>query len=80
MFRADGERRMFIPDFYCAEVKLIVEVDGSVHDQQKDYDAFRTDILADMGFTVLRFKNEDILHDIENVLKKIEDYLPSSLV
>ena len=64
----------FVPDFYCAEKKLIIEVDGKIHDFQKDYDERRTEILTNMGLKVIRFKNEEI-RNIGKVLKDIEMYI-----
>ncbi len=69
-----GRRLFFVPDFYCAATKLIIELDGKIHDFQKDYDENREEILKSLGLTVLRFKNEE-LKDIENVKKRITRYL-----
>jgi very-short-patch-repair endonuclease len=57
----------FIPDFYCVEKKLIIELDGKVHDFQKEYDDNREAILKDLDIRILRFKNEEI-EDIYRVL------------
>ena len=59
-----------IADFYCAEEKLIIEVDGSIHDYQLDYDEQRNWIADEMDLKVLRIKNEE-LYDIESVKIKI---------
>ncbi|MFY0697939.1 MAG: endonuclease domain-containing protein [Balneola sp.] len=59
-----GNKRCFyIADFYCAEHKLIVEIDGKVHDYQKDYDRQRTVVLENLGLKVIRFKNEEVLNE-----------------
>jgi len=60
----------FIPDFYCFEKKLIIELDGIIHDFQKEYDQNREEILMDLGLKVIRFKNEE-LENIQKVLEKI---------
>ncbi|MFA6949639.1 MAG: DUF559 domain-containing protein [Lentimicrobiaceae bacterium] len=54
-------------DFYCYEKKLVVEVDGSVHDtsEAKERDEARTHELENVGITVLRFSNEEILTKID---------------
>ena len=65
--------RYFIPDFYCAEKKLIIELDGKIHDYQKQYDQNREAILRDLDLKILRFKNEE-LDDIYKVLEKIKCY------
>ena len=59
----------FIADFWCAELGLIVEADGSVHDKERD--AHRDAELAAYGVTTLRFKNSEIVNDTETCLAKI---------
>jgi len=61
----------FIPDFYCIEKKLIIELDGKIHDFQKEYDQNREAILKDLDLKVIRFKNEE-LDEIKSVLSKIK--------
>jgi phosphoribosylanthranilate isomerase len=65
----------FIADFYCHKVKLIIEVDGGYHKipSQYEYDCNRDHELNELGLKVLRFTNEQVLLDIENVLKRIEE-------
>jgi len=63
--------KFFIPDFYCHEAKLVIELDGKIHDFQKEYDYQRDLILKEKELTVLRFKNEEILNEIDKVLAKI---------
>jgi len=65
----------FIVDFVCLSKKLVIEVDGGIHKETKEYDEERTKILADSGFEVLRFKNEEVLGGIETVLEKISNNL-----
>ena len=64
----------FIADFYCAEKKLVIEVDGKIHDFQKEEDQHREDILMDMDLTVLRVKNEEV-EEIEKVMEKIRAFI-----
>lgn len=61
----------FIVDFVCLSNKLIVEVDGTIHDGQKEADQERTDVLNARGFKVVRFKNEQVIGDLDAVLKNI---------
>ena len=61
-----------IVDFVCLDHKLVIEVDGKIHLNQKEYDAERTKQLESIGFSVIRFTNEEIIHDIENVISKIK--------
>ncbi len=76
-FRAQHPVNYFIADFYCHQAKLIIEVDGNVHDStdQLEYDANRTYLLEEFGLTVIRFRNEEIDHSIESVLIKIDHFL-----
>jgi len=60
-----------IADFYCAECKLIVEMDGDIHDFQVEEDATRTKQIESFGYQVIRFRNEEVLSNIETVLNKI---------
>ncbi|MBR3442462.1 MAG: guanylate kinase [Bacteroidaceae bacterium] len=63
----------YIVDFVCLKAMLVVEVDGGYHMEpsQKIIDDVRTDYLRSQGFEVVRFSNEDVMYNIENVLKKI---------
>ena len=55
-----GKVHFFIPDFYSAEQKLVIELDGKIHEYQKNYDQERDLIIKKMVLTVIRFKNEEI--------------------
>jgi len=61
----------YIVDFYCHAARLVVEVDGSIHLYQKDYDQARDAHLTALGLKVLRFFNSDVDRDINNVLETI---------
>lgn len=73
-FRRQYPADKFILDFYCYELKLAIELDGSVHTDkfQKDYDKIRTEKLKELGITVIRFWNNEIEKDLKNVLEKIK--------
>jgi very-short-patch-repair endonuclease len=62
----------FIPDFYCASEQLVIELDGKIHDFQKDRDYRRDEILKALNLKVLRIKNEE-LEFIDLVLEKIKN-------
>jgi leucyl-tRNA synthetase len=70
----DNTPRYFIADFYCAEKKLIIEVDGKIHDFQIDDDQHREDILKDLGLKIIRIKNEETENMIK-VLAKINEFV-----
>jgi len=61
----------YIVDFVCLELKLIIELDGSQHIEQADYDARRTAYLEQLGFKVIRFWNNEVLNNGEGVLERI---------
>ena len=60
----------YIPDFYCYKEKLAIELDGPIHELNKEYDEEKDRILAGVGIRVLRIKNEE-LKDINEVLDRI---------
>ena len=66
--------RFIIPDFVCFEKKLIIEIDGSIHKVQEivEIDKEKEKLLQNIGFKILRIKNEEIHTDIEKVLIKIQ--------
>lgn len=66
----------YIVDFLSRDDGLIIEVDGGYHSEprQQEYDSQRTDWLEQQGYHILRFSNEEVMNDIENVIKTIELY------
>ena len=70
-FRRQHAVGRFILDFYCPTHKLVLEVDGGIHNQQQDYDAARTEHLEAYGYQVIRFKNEEVLDNLPAVLEQI---------
>jgi len=73
-FRREHPIGIYIADFYCHKMKLIIEVDGSIHDKRemKQYDAERQLNLKKRGYETLRFSNSQITKNIESVLMEIE--------
>lgn len=69
-FRRQHAIDQFIADFACHEEQLVIEVDGGYHDDpiQREDDLRRSQLLAALGYRVLRFSNDEILFDIEKVL------------
>ena len=61
----------FVVDFCCSDAKLIIELDGGQHATRTSEDANRTEILAAMGYLVLRFWNNDVMQNIGGVLEEI---------
>lgn len=67
----------FIADFMCKELMLIIEIDGYTHEWEEQWvlDQRRQKKLEELGFTVLRFKDEEVLDDIRNVERVIESWI-----
>ncbi len=64
-----GKEKFFIADFYCKELRLVVEIDGGVHEQQGDYDRIRSEILENQKeLKIIRFKNEEVFENMNKVL------------
>ena len=61
----------YIVDFYCHAAALIIEADGDIHESQRVADRERDDILICKGFKILRFRNQEIEENLNNVLSKI---------
>jgi very-short-patch-repair endonuclease len=70
-FRCQHPLGSFIVDFYCPQCRLIVEVDGSIHSQQVEYDLARTKHLNQFGYQVVRFSNQDVMTNLNSVLQQI---------
>jgi len=74
-FRRQHAIEQFIADFVCLEHTLIVEIDGDIHQYQTERDAERTAILESLGYTVIRFSNDEVLHNIQHVKSSILNVL-----
>jgi very-short-patch-repair endonuclease len=74
-FRRQHVLEGFIADFFCHERRLIVELDGWVHLKQKDYDCRRDQILMSEGYSVIRFRNEEVVGDLSGVLLRLRTAL-----
>lgn len=61
----------YFADFYCHQHAVIVELDGGIHELQKDYDTERAAHLIARGFHIIRFKNEEIINNLPVVLNRI---------
>ena len=70
-YKFDNQRKFFIADFYCHEIKLVIEIDGKIHNKQIAYDQIRTEIINLKKINVIRFTNEEIYQNINLVLKKL---------
>lgn len=73
-FRRQHPINRFIADFYCPKIKLVIEIDGSIHElpENKTYDIVRTELLKEFGIMVIRFDNEQIIYNSDEVIEKIK--------
>src|SRR3972149_2877282 len=70
-FRRQHQINRYIVDFYCAEAKLAVEIDGGIHLRQVLEDSKRTKDLINLGYRVVRFTNAEVESDLGGVCEKI---------
>jgi len=73
-FRRQHPINKFIADFFCAKIKLVVEIDGNIHDipEYHNHDLGRSNVLNDFGITVIRFTNEQIIQEIDYTVNQIQ--------
>ena len=69
----------FILDFYCSELSLAIEIDGDSHIEKVGRDQLRDAYLNSIGIKTIRFTNEEVLNNIENVRSKLFESLNSSI-
>jgi cyclase len=76
-FRRQHPIKTYIADFYCHEKKLVIEIDGGYHlkRDQIEYDNLRSEEITKFGIKVIRFKNEEVLNSIGNVLEEIKSVI-----
>lgn len=72
-FRRQYDIERFIVDFFSDELKLVVEVDGDTHEYTKEENGIRQNFLESEGLTVLHFSNQEVMNNINAVLKRISN-------
>jgi len=72
-FRRQHPIDIFIVDFYCHEYKLVIEIDGEIHNNEEnnEYDLNRTGELKKFGISILRFTNDKVIYKLDDVIAKI---------
>jgi len=70
-FRRQYRLGRYIVDFVCLSARLIIEIDGPSHEARVDQDETRTTWLESQGFRILRFSNEQVLYDLDSVVRTI---------
>ncbi|GEM_PF-981451 len=66
----------YIADFICRRLKLIIELDGSSHNYKQEQDRTRDERLKKLGYKVVRIPESDVIEDLSDVVKVIEDHIP----
>ena len=69
----------YIVDFYCKDLMLAIEVDGSSHDNKWEEDQFRQQELEQAGVRFLRFTDQEVKKDIQGVLRVIQDWVEDAI-
>src|SRR5688572_16473362 len=72
-FKPQHPMMHYIADFYSYALKLVIEIDGPIHNFSIQKDNERTKAIEEAGNMVIRFPNEDVINDLENVLSKIRE-------
>lgn len=70
--------KFYISDFHCHKLKLIIELDGQIHLKQQQEDHIRTEHICEFGFTMMRFTNEQVLNQWDEVENSIRDCMEIS--
>ncbi len=70
-FRRQHPIEPYIVDFYCAPCQLVIELDGESHEGRQQYDAEREKYLHNLGLTVFRVTNDDVMNNLEGVAEAI---------
>lgn len=68
---------LYVVDFYCHELKLVIEIDGGIHELEeiKRLDEEREANLNELGLTVVRFTNDEVFYQIKKVLENINSFI-----
>ncbi|MCF8303029.1 MAG: endonuclease domain-containing protein [Bacteroidales bacterium] len=74
-FKAQHPIDRFIVDFYCHKLKLVIEIDGGIHKQKREYDIGRAAEINKYDIKILRFKNEEVIENIDCVLNEIRKHM-----
>ncbi|WP_369596824.1 endonuclease domain-containing protein [Flavobacterium sp. FPG59] len=79
MLKIDFDRQRiignYIVDFYVKTLGLVIEIDGSSHENKEEYDKKREEYLLSLGLKVYRISDSRIKHDLNNVMNELEQYI-----
>jgi very-short-patch-repair endonuclease len=74
-FRRQYPIDKFFLDFYCFDKKLGIEIDGDIHKFQLEADKERQEVIKTLGIKIIRFKNDEVVNNLQAVLEKIKQEL-----
>ncbi len=74
----NDRKKFLIADFYCNNLKLIIEVDGRIHEKQKNYDRIREELLEIKLYKIIRFKSEEIENNTNRVLIMLKEFIKNN--
>jgi very-short-patch-repair endonuclease len=78
-FRRQHPIDIFIADFYCHEARLVIEIDGEIHNDQSNYDDGREAEIEEYNIKIIRFSNDQVIDDMDSVIMKIEKVVKERL-
>jgi len=78
-FRRQHSIGQFIVDFYCKKARLVIEIDGPIHQYQAEEDKIRQQYLESLKIKVLRFQNDAVLNSVNDVVREIGFSLPTTI-
>ena len=74
-FRRQHVLEGFVVDFYCHRLRLVVEIDGKVHEKQKEYDGLRQAILEESGYIIIRVSNDEVNRNMDVLLNRLKQFV-----
>jgi very-short-patch-repair endonuclease len=77
-FRRQHAIDRYVVDIYCPKARLVIEVDGPIHNFSRHDDAIRQRNLVELNLRVVRFTNDEVVDQLEDVLRRIEEALRAS--
>ena len=70
-----GKETFYIVDFYSFEEKLVIELDGEIHNFRLKQDNQKVDVLKSLGLRIIRFKNSEVENNVKGVMQKLKEFI-----
>ena len=74
----EKRKKFFVADFFCNSLELVIEVDGGIHEKQKDYDQRREEVLTNKSLKIIRFTDSEIENNINRTMIKLKRYIDNN--